>query len=237
MTEVTVKQFAAVVGTPVDRLLEQFAEAGIQVGGADSSITDQQKMELLAHLRKSHGRKESLAVAEPKKITLQRKTHSEIKVAAAPGQTKTVSVEVRKKRTYVKREPLPGETVPVTETAPAEEFADDAAAIAETFAAEAPASTEAYTEAVPEPVAETGSSTARATPARPTVQRAAPVERRPVAPSTSVLARPRADQNRARANESLELPRVDNTRPKVVGVVSKKQVARDDAAAAAAAAP
>ena len=86
-----------------------------------------------------------LAVAEPKKITLQRKTHSEIKVAAAPGLVKTVSVEVRKKRTYVKRAPLPGETAAAT---------DDAAGLPEEiaahedFAADAPERTEIYAEAV-----------------------------------------------------------------------------------------
>ncbi|NMQ18174.1 translation initiation factor IF-2, partial [Candidatus Competibacter phosphatis] len=105
MADVTVKQFATVVGIPVDRLLEQFAEAGIPVGGAEVTITEKQKMDLLAHLRKSHGnRPVQGAAAEPKRITLKRKTHSEIKMAGGGGgQIKTVSVEVRKKRTYVKR--------------------------------------------------------------------------------------------------------------------------------------
>jgi len=104
MTDVTVKQFATVVGIPIDRLLVQFEEAGIKVAGADSTITDQQKMDLLTHLRQSHGKKNTMGISEPKKITLKRKTHSEIRMAgSAAGQVKTVSVEVRKKRTYVKR--------------------------------------------------------------------------------------------------------------------------------------
>jgi translation initiation factor IF-2 len=103
MPEVTVRQFATDVGIAVNRLLVQFEEAGIKVAGADATITDEQKVDLLAHLRKSHGSKEQLEIAEPKKITLKRKTHSEIKMAGGPGQVKTVSVEVRKKRTYVKR--------------------------------------------------------------------------------------------------------------------------------------
>ncbi|HRD50991.1 MAG TPA: translation initiation factor IF-2 associated domain-containing protein, partial [Candidatus Contendobacter sp.] len=104
MTDVTVKQFATVVGIPADRLLEQFAEAGIAVAGADTAITEKQKLDLLAHLRKSHGNLPTPGVAEPRKITLKRKTHSEIKMAGGTaGQVKTVSVEVRKKRTYVKR--------------------------------------------------------------------------------------------------------------------------------------
>ncbi len=88
----------------MNRLLVQFEEAGIEVGGADATITDEQKMDLLAHLRKSHGNKGQLGIAEPKKITLKRKTHSEIRLAGGvTGQVKTVSVEVRKKRTFVKR--------------------------------------------------------------------------------------------------------------------------------------
>ena len=104
MTQVTVKQFATDVGIPVDRLLEQFTEAGIAVVGVDATITEKQKVDLLAHLRKSHGSRLVQGAAEPRKITLKRKTHSEIKMSGGmAGQVKTVSIEVRKKRTYVKR--------------------------------------------------------------------------------------------------------------------------------------
>ena len=125
MTDVTVKQFATVVGIPVDRLLEQFAEAGIPVGGAEVTITEKQKMDLLAHLRKSHGNRPAQgAVAEPKRITLKRKTHSEIKMAGGGGgQIKTVSVEVRKKRTYVKRSLAEDDTSRPRQPVPVEPFA------------------------------------------------------------------------------------------------------------------
>ena len=104
MTDVTVKQFATVVGIPVDRLLEQFAEAGIAVANAESAITEKQKVDLLAHLRRSHGGQPIQGAVEPKKIILKRKTHSEIRMGGGvTGQVKTVSVEVRKRRTYVKR--------------------------------------------------------------------------------------------------------------------------------------
>src|SRR5579859_1765761 len=100
MAQVTVRQLAEVVGTPVDRLLAQLAEAGIQVGDPDAAISDDQKMQLLTHLRESHGESPS---AEPRKITLKRRSVSEIKLTGNQGRAKTVSVEVRKKRTYVKR--------------------------------------------------------------------------------------------------------------------------------------
>ena len=112
MTDVTVKQFATVVGIPADRLLEQFTKAGVAVIGTDTAITEKQKLDLLAHLRKSHGNPPTQGVAEPKKITLKRKTHSEIRMTGGTtGQVKTVSVEVRKKRIYVKRGPIEYETV------------------------------------------------------------------------------------------------------------------------------
>ncbi|WJW76514.1 translation initiation factor IF-2 [Thiohalobacter sp. IOR34] len=106
MSQVTVKQFAEVVGIPVERLITQLDSAGIQVSSADDTISDSEKMELLSYLRKSHGKGEAATVAEPAKVTLKRKTRSELKVKAPGGRaapTKTVAVEVRKKRTYVKR--------------------------------------------------------------------------------------------------------------------------------------
>ncbi|MDH3713377.1 MAG: translation initiation factor IF-2 [Gammaproteobacteria bacterium] len=102
MSDVTVKQLAEVVGTPVDRLLEQLQDAGLSKGGADDAVTDNEKMELLEFLRRSHGRNDGAPLAS-QKITLRRKRVSELKVSAgAPGR-RTVNVEVRGKRTYVKR--------------------------------------------------------------------------------------------------------------------------------------
>ncbi len=100
MANVTVKQLADVVGTPVDKLLEQLKEAGLQAENADSEITDDEKMKLLDHLRSSHGKAAAAKTSGKQKITLKRKTTSELKLG---GGKKTVNVEVRKKRTYVKR--------------------------------------------------------------------------------------------------------------------------------------
>jgi translation initiation factor IF-2 len=101
MSHVTVKQLAEVVGAPVDRLLEQIKQAGLQAENADSPISDEDKLKLLDFLRNSHGRAQSDGEGK-QKITLKRKTTSELKVGGAGH--KTVNVEVRKKRTYVKRE-------------------------------------------------------------------------------------------------------------------------------------
>jgi len=103
MADVTVTQFAEVLKVPVDKLLTQLEEAGIQVAGPDAVISEDAKLELLTHLRKAHGKQEGAA---PRKITLKRRAQSEIKVAAAQGRARTVQVEVRAKRTYIKRDVL-----------------------------------------------------------------------------------------------------------------------------------
>jgi len=101
MAEVTVSQFAEVLKVPVDKLIAQLDEAGIKVSGADDIISDEAKMELLTHLRRSHGRQEDAAA--PRKITLKRKAQQEIKVASVQGRARTVAVEVRAKKTYLNR--------------------------------------------------------------------------------------------------------------------------------------
>ncbi len=106
MADVTVAQFAEVLKVPVDRLLQQLDQAGIRVDGAEDMISEDAKHELLTHLRRSHGRDDVQADAAPRKITLRRKSQSELKLASPQGRARTVNVEVRSKRTYVKREVL-----------------------------------------------------------------------------------------------------------------------------------
>jgi translation initiation factor IF-2 len=105
MPDVTVAQFAEVLKVPVERLLAQLDQAGISVAGADDTISDEAKMELLTHLRRSHGHGGDTAAA-PRKITLKRKSQSELKLASAQGRARTVNVEVRRQRTYIKRDVL-----------------------------------------------------------------------------------------------------------------------------------
>jgi translation initiation factor IF-2 len=106
MSDVTVAQFAEVLKVPVERLLVQLDEAGISVTGAEDIISEDAKMELLTYLRRSHGRADEVAGGAPKKITLKRRTQSELKLASNQGRARTVNVEIRRKRTYVKRDEL-----------------------------------------------------------------------------------------------------------------------------------
>jgi translation initiation factor IF-2 len=107
MADVTIAQFAEVLKVPVDKLLTQLDEAGIKVKGSDDNISDEAKLELLTHLRRSHGQDDTPATAAaPRKITLKRKSQSELKLSGAQGRSRTVNVEVRRKRTYIKRDVL-----------------------------------------------------------------------------------------------------------------------------------
>ncbi|HAS48564.1 MAG TPA: translation initiation factor IF-2 [Gammaproteobacteria bacterium] len=102
MADVTISELAEVVGVGVDKLLSQIKEAGLSHTKADEPISNDDKNTLLQFLRRSHGDSEA-SVAAPKKITLKRKTVGTLKSASTHGRGKTVNVEVRKKRTYVKR--------------------------------------------------------------------------------------------------------------------------------------
>ena len=141
MAQVTVQQLAETVGAPVERLLAQMKDAGLPHKQAEESVSDEDKKTLLAFLKRSHGESE----AAPKRITLKRKTLSTLRAGSGPGK-KTVNVEVRKKRTYVKRE-LPEE--PEQQPEELVEEASVATAEAEAPVAEAP---EPEVAAAPEPV-------------------------------------------------------------------------------------
>ncbi len=99
MADVTVSQLAETVGAPVDRLLQQMQEADLPQSKADDLVSESQKQTLLAYIKKSHGE----TAGSPKKITLKRRTLSTLKTGGSAGRGRTINVEVRKKRTYVRR--------------------------------------------------------------------------------------------------------------------------------------
>ena len=109
MTDVTVKTLAAEIQTSVDRLVQQFADAGIPKS-ADDSVSAQEKQTLLAHLNRENG-------SGPDKLTLQRKTRSTLNIPGTGGKSKSVQIEVRKKRTFVKRDPQEAERLAAEEQA------------------------------------------------------------------------------------------------------------------------
>src|ERR1700712_2132705 len=100
MAVTTVAQLAAELNRPAAALLEQLQSAGVKKASTDDALTDADKERLLDFLRTAHGTN----AGERKKITLVRKPTSEIKQADSSGKARTIQVEVRKKRTFIKRD-------------------------------------------------------------------------------------------------------------------------------------
>ncbi|TGD70952.1 translation initiation factor IF-2 [Mangrovimicrobium sediminis] len=150
MAQVTVRQLAEVVGASAERLLTQMKEAGLPHTSAGEAVSDEDKQTLLAYLKRSHGE----STEQPKRITLKRKTISTLKTSGSQGK-KTVNVEVRKKRTYVKRDPaaLEGEAQAddVALETEAEEVAVAPAVEAEAAAPEPVVEEPVVAEVAPEP--------------------------------------------------------------------------------------
>lgn len=124
MADVSITKLAEDIGTTVDRLVQQFSDAGIAKAN-DSTVNEGEKQTLLVHLSEQHGSD----TAEPNRLTLQRKTKSTLSVASGGGKQKSVAVEVRKKRTYVKRTAAEDEATLAEEKA-ATEAAEQAAEVA-----------------------------------------------------------------------------------------------------------
>ncbi len=149
MADVTVSELATSVGASVDRILTQMKQAGLSHEKADDVVSDEEKQKLLSFLKASHG----AAASAPKKITLKRKTTTTLKTGSGASR-KTVNVEVRKKRTYVKREPIEEQ----------EEIAAEDIAAEENAAVDAPIEEAPAVEEVPTPEAEAESKTSEAEP-------------------------------------------------------------------------
>src|SRR5690606_34838090 len=199
MADVTVKELADVVGTSAERLLAQMKDAGLPQTSADQKVSDDQKQALLLHLKKSHGD----AAVTPNKITLKRKVTTTLKTGQ--GGKKAVAIEVRKKRTYMKREELDQEA----EKAAAEEAARLEAEAQAAAAAAAPAPAPAA-----EPVVE--AVAARADDERPKANA------KPAAKAAPVSVEEDAAQKRAEAEAAAA--RQEEGRKKTNKAVDKKRV-------------
>jgi translation initiation factor IF-2 len=131
MAETTIKAFATQIGVQPERLITQLVSAGVSGKGVDDSLTDEEKMTLLGYLRTHHGGGEGGTT----KITLKQKSVSQIKQATRTGPARTVQVEVRKKRTFVKRSTIEEEVAAAAEV---EAQAHPETVEAEAIVAEAP---------------------------------------------------------------------------------------------------
>jgi translation initiation factor IF-2 len=123
MASNNVAQFATELKMPADLLLKQLKDAGVDKSSVEDTLSKEDKDKLLGHLRKVHG---AAADGEKKKITLTRKETTEIKQADSSGKSRTIQVEVRKKRTFVKRDDAPVAHEPEAAKAPIIDEAEQA---------------------------------------------------------------------------------------------------------------
>ena len=214
MSDMTVKDFAQQVGVPVDQLLEQFEAAGIEARSAEDTVGEEDKGKLLAHLRSKRESEESDGT--PRKVTLKRKKTSELRQDGGKG----VTVEVRKKRTYVKRSAIEEEEQQKREAEEAERARAEEeerqrreAEEAERAASEAPAS-EGGTEETAAGAEEQASTEASATPEEPEltpeeIQRQADEEARRKEEEARKEAERRAEEERERREAAKEKPLED----------------------------
>jgi len=126
MAVTTVAQFASELNRPAATLLEQLQSAGVAKKSSEDALTEADKERLLDFLRTAHG---TAGGGERKKITLTRKSTSEIKQADASGKARTIQVEVRKKRVFVQRDDAPADA-PVDAAAQAAAEAAEAVELA-----------------------------------------------------------------------------------------------------------
>ncbi|ANN67846.1 translation initiation factor IF-2 [Bordetella bronchialis] len=236
MSSNTVAQFATELKMPANVLLDQLRSAGVDLKSVDDAVTDSDKAKLLDSLRRAHG-----GAAEGKKITLTRRQTSEIRQADATGRSRTIQVEVRKKRVFVKRDPAelaaeaaaaraqaePAEkpaapapaTQPVADTAPAvapapQAAAEPAATTSGAAASGAPAPAAAAPAATPAPAEAPQPAAPSAEPAEPAPAPAPAAQAAPSVPRTEPAAEPQdAPAQEARATTEPIQPEPEHEAP------------------------
>ena len=187
MSSITVAQFAIELKMPSNVLLEQLREAGVNLTSVDASVTDSDKAKLLESLRRSHG------ATEGTKITLTRRKTSEIRQADGAGRSRTIQVEVRKKRTFVKRDATETGETPAAEgaessvqvSAPSPAAASSAPATSASTVTAATAGAQAPVDAVATPVEQPASQSSPETSAPEASAPQAQVDETPAANTIS----------------------------------------------------
>ena len=200
MSSNTVAQFATELKMPANVLLEQLRSAGVDLKSVDDAVTDSDKAKLLDSLRRAHG------ASEGKKITLTRRQTSEIRQADATGRSRTIQVEVRKKRVFVKRDPA--ELAAEQAAARAEE---EAQAVAATPAADAPAAPQVPAKPAETPAPEAPAPVASPEAAQPEPEAVAPA----AAPAPVEPAAPAPQPEPAAAERAPEPQSEPESRPPV----------------------
>ncbi|MDR0635386.1 MAG: translation initiation factor IF-2 [Azoarcus sp.] len=221
MEGMSVTQFAGELKMPAEALLEQLKRAGVDKFDEKDLLTEQDKSRLLAYLRESHGD------ARKGKITLTRKQTSEIRATDATGRARTVQVEVRKKRVFVKRDDVA--EAAVTEAAPVPSTPPEAEAVPPPKPTEEPVTTKVEPTPLPtapvpehfpklEPVSETAPLDAVLAQTASTESESAPAQTPPQA----------AAETAAPANKQPPVARrkrIVTTTPPITQILSQEELA------------
>ncbi|MCE9679096.1 translation initiation factor IF-2 [Shewanella sp. AS1] len=200
MADTTVAKLAEEVGKSADRLVEQFSEAGIKKSKTDT-VSEQEKQQLLEFLKKQHG-----GDSTPTKMTLQRKSVSTLSVSGSGGQSKDIKVEVRKKRTFVKRDPAAEAEAKAKAEAEAKAQAEAEAKLKAEAEAKAKAEAQAKAEAKAKAEAEAKAKAKKAAEAKPAVpeteeEKAAKIEEARLLAAKEAAAKQKADEEAKAAAE------------------------------------
>jgi len=211
MEQISVTQFAGELKMPASALLDQLRKAGVDISGTDDTLTEQDKAKLLEYLRRAHGDEK-----QKSKITLTRKQNSEIKATDSTGRARTVQVQVRKKRVFVKRDELNADAEQLKDGAESELV--DAPEVEEPQVETLEVAAPAVPEVVPEPVVETP-----VVEPEPVVE--APVEAEPVAEAPVVEPEPPVVET-APAEASVDEPKAVEADAAAAAPGVKKRVRR-----------
>ena len=144
MSTTTVSKLATALKIKPEKLISQLKDAGISVSAESDTITNDQKLTLLNHLRGSHGTKSE--IKSPKKLTVNRRSQSELKLSGGFGTSRTVNVEIRKKATYVNKDSLLEEAKAAEESEKSAKEAEEKIAIEEAEKEEVEKSIESTTQ-------------------------------------------------------------------------------------------
>lgn len=201
---VTVQQFAEEIGVKsLDRLITQFQDAGIKIKSAQDLVNEEQKQKLLRYLQQHHGARSESA---PDKIVLRRAKTSEIKIGGSHGSGKTVSIQVRKKRTYVKRAVTEEDKSKIGELALQSEQPAETSAISSTETLSTP-------QAIPENITQTEETAVVTELSTPAIE-AAPVYTEEKPPAEEVTEEAKAGPKRKDKKVLDEEPEVERAKKK-----------------------
>jgi len=241
MAQSTVRDFAEQTGVPLDRLMIQLREAGLSCEDPDAEFAESDKTALLDHIRSTHGRKEEADEEGPSQITLKRRSHSQLRMPSGGGAerrsargsraatARTVNVEVRKKRTYVKRSVVEAEAAEQDAQVLERALQRDLKAAEESRRQEAEAEAERQRQEAADAAAREAEAATEAPGAAPAAEEATPAE--PEAEAAQTVADIEAAQQKAESEAARKKEIEDEKERKRLQAEAKREREAEERAA------